>query len=146
MENNIAIDSYIREAFGVEGVDVRTYSPLALAYIGDCVFDLVVRSVVVGRGNTRPSQLHQRTSRIVCAHTQSEMIEALEGELTEEEADVYRRGRNAKSATVAKNATVADYRRATGFEALLGYLYLTDRLPRILELTRRGTELLQIGV
>lgn len=144
MERNIAIDSYIREAFGVEEVDIRSYSPLALAYIGDCVFDLVVRSVVVGRGNTRPSRLHQRASSIVRAHTQSELIGVLEGELTEEEADIYRRGRNAKSATVAKNATVADYRRATGFEALLGYLYLTDRLPRILELTRRGMELLQI--
>ena len=130
------IDSYIREKFQVPDVDIKTYSPLAVAYIGDGVFDLVIRSVVVGKGNTRANQLHQRTSQIVKAHTQAEIIEFLQDQLTQEEADVYRRGRNAKSPTMAKNATMADYRKATGLEALVGYLYLTDRFERLVELIR----------
>lgn len=138
------IDSYIREQFDVPDVDIRTYSPLALAYIGDGVFDLVIRSVVVGKGNTRANQLHQRTSQIVKAHTQALMIEYLQDQLTEEEAEIYRRGRNAKSPTMAKNATMADYRKATGLEALVGYLYLTDRFERVVELVRIGAEGLKL--
>ena len=71
------IDSYIKEQFGISEVDIRTYSPLTLAYIGDGIFDLVIRSVVVGKGNTRAGELHKRTSQIVKAHTQAEMIEKL---------------------------------------------------------------------
>ena len=138
------IDSYIREIFEVPDVDIRTYSPLTLAYIGDGVFDLVIRSVVVGKGNTRANQLHQRTSQIVKAHTQAEIIEFLQDQLTEEEADVYRRGRNAKSPTMAKNATMADYRKATGLEALVGYLYLTDRFERLVELIRMAADGLKL--
>ena len=138
------IDSYIRDCFGVKEVDIRTYSPLALAYIGDGIFDLVIRSVVVGRGNTRASQLHRRTSEVVKAHTQAEMIRVLEPMLSEEEAEVYRRGRNAKSPTMAKNATMSDYRNATGFEALMGYLYLSDRFDRILELTKTAVDRLEL--
>ena len=132
------IDAYIREQFELADVDIRTYSPLTLAYIGDCIFDLIIRSVVVGKGNTRPNQLHQRTSSIVKAHTQALIIEYLEPQLTQEEADIYRRGRNAKSYTMAKNATMSDYRRATGFEALIGYLYLKEDYTRMLELIRMG--------
>ena len=130
------IETYIKEQFDVPEVDIRTYSPLTLAYIGDGVFDLVIRSVVVGKGNTKANQLHDRTSQIVKAHTQAEIIEYLQEQLTEEEADVYRRGRNAKSPTMAKNATMADYRKATGLEALVGYLYLTDRFERLVSLIR----------
>lgn len=140
------IDSYIKEQFHIGQVDVRTYSPLALAYIGDGIFDLVIRSVIVGKGNTKASQLHYQTSHIVKAQSQALMIEALEGDLTEEEADVYRRGRNAKSPTMAKNASMSDYRKATGFEALMGYLYLTDRFERVVELTRLGLERAQISI
>lgn len=137
---DMKIDAYIKEQFAVDKIDIRTYSPLTLAYIGDGVFDLVIRTLVVGRGNTKASQLHQHTSHIVKAETQAKLIEALEEELTEEEADVYRRGRNAKSPTMAKNATMADYRKATGFEALMGYLYLKDDFPRMVELTRLGLD------
>ena len=70
------IDSYIKEQFGIAEVDIRTYSPLTLAYIGDGIYDLVIRSVVVGKGNTRAGELHKRTSQIVKAHTQAEMMEA----------------------------------------------------------------------
>lgn len=125
---------YISDKFEVEDKDIRTYSPLTLAYIGDGVFDLVIRSVVVGKGNTSPNNLHKHTSQIVKAATQAAMIDALEDVLTEEEADAYRRGRNAKSHSVAKNASVGDYRKATGFESLIGYLYLCNRIDRIMEL------------
>ena len=132
------IDSYIKEQFDIHSVDVKTYSPLTLAYMGDGVFDLIIRSVVVGKGNTKASQLHQRTSQIVKAHSQSVLIETLVPYLTEEEMDVYRRGRNAKSPTMAKNASMSDYRKATGLEALMGYLYVTDQFERAVELVRLG--------
>ena len=144
MEN--MINSYIKEQFGIADVDIRTYSPLTLAYIGDGIFDIVIRSVVVAKGNSRANDLHKRTSKIVKAHTQALMIEALEGEITEEEADIYRRGRNAKSGTMAKNASMSDYRKATGFEALMGYLYLKDDFERIVFLTKRAMELLEIVI
>ena len=135
------IDAFIREQFNIKKQDIRTYSPLTLAYIGDGVFDLIIRTVVVDKGNTSPNELHRHTSSIVKAHTQALMAEALMEELTEEEHDVYRRGRNAKSFTTAKNATVADYRKATGFEALMGYLYLEDRFDRAVYLSRRALDL-----
>lgn len=98
------------------------------------------RSVVVGKGNTRAGELHKRTSQIVKAHTQAEMMEVLLPLLTEEEADIYRRGRNAKSPTMAKNATMSDYRKATGFEALMGWLYLQDEFERLVELVKIGVD------
>lgn len=130
----------IKHFFHVEDVDIRTYSPLTLAYIGDGIYDLVIRSIIVGHGNTKTSQLHQHTSHLVKAHTQSEMMEYLLPELTKEEENYYRRGRNAKSPTMAKNATMGDYRRATGFEALMGYLYLTDQFERLLYLVNTGLQ------
>ena len=136
----IKIDSKIRDYFDVEDVDIRTYSPLTLAYIGDGIYDLVIRSIIVGRGNTKASKLHMRTSQIVKANAQAQVIEAIEDLLTEEEEEIYKRGRNAKSPTMAKNASMKDYRKATGFEALVGYLYLQDRFERILELTKIGLE------
>lgn len=132
------INAYILDQFHIEQQDLRTYSPLTLAYIGDGVYDLVIRSIVVGRGNTSPSHLHKKTSGVVKAKAQSDMIEVLLEELTPEETAVYKRGRNAKSPTMAKNATMADYRRATGFEALMGYLYLNDEFERLMELVQLG--------
>lgn len=140
------IDSYLKEQFGISDVDVRTYSPLTLAYIGDGVYDLIIRSLVVAKGNTRAGELHRRTSQIVKAKTQAQMMEVLLPMLTEEEADVYRRGRNAKSSTMAKNATMSDYRKATGFEALIGYLYVQDKFERIVELVKAGCEALHLSL
>ncbi len=134
----IEIDKYIKQQFDIGDVDIRTYSPLTLAYIGDGIFDLVIRSIVVGKGNTKASQLHKRTSNVVKAASQSEMMERLLPVLTEEEQAVYKRGRNAKSPTMAKNATMSDYRRATGFEALMGYLYLDNQVERMMELIKIG--------
>ena len=129
-----SLNQQIKETFAIADVDIRTYSPLTLAYIGDGIFDVVIRSIVVGRGNTPVNQLHHKTSHIVKAHSQAMMAEVLLDEMTDTEKDIYRRGRNAKSHTKAKNATVMDYRSATGFEALMGYLYLTDEMDRILKL------------
>ncbi|MEY8391709.1 ribonuclease III [Lachnospiraceae bacterium] len=140
------INAYFLEKFGMESQDVRSYSPLVLAYIGDAIYDLVIRSLVVGKGNTHVNNLHRQASRLVKAHTQSELVKALMPELTEEELVVYKRGRNAKSPTIAKNATVGEYRRATGFEALMGYLYLEDNMDRIMELVLYGLGKIGKGV
>lgn len=130
----------LREAFGFADADLRTYSPLTLAYIGDSIYDLVIRTLLVKHGNAQPNKLHKRASAMVKASAQAEMIESLLPELTEEETAVYKRGRNAKSYTMAKNATMSDYRKATGFEALMGYLYLKEDLGRMIELIRLGLE------
>lgn len=128
----------IRRSFSCKEVDLRTYSPLTMAYIGDAIYDLVIRTVVVERGNRSANDLHRKTIQYVKAGAQAEMIEALSDVLTEEEAGIYRWGRNAKFYTKAKNATVQEYRKATGMEALLGYLYLTGRTERLLELVKEG--------
>ena len=130
--------SYIKELFQLEDTDIRTYSPLTLAYIGDAIYELVIRTILVEKGNTQVNKLNQRANRLVIASAQSEMIEKLKPHLTEEEMAVFKRGRNAKSYTMAKNATMSDYRRATGFEALMGYLYLTEQWERMLELIKLG--------
>lgn len=134
------LNEYILRQFGMEHVDIRRYSPLALAYIGDGIYYLVIRSMVVGKGNTQANQLHRQTSQLVKAQSQSKMIEVIKPVLTEEEMAVYKRGRNAKSPTMAKNATMSDYRRATGFEALMGYLYLENQMERMMELIKKGLE------
>lgn len=128
----------LKELFHLEDRDLRTYSPLTLAYIGDGVYELVIRTILVKKGNCPVNQLHKRASNLVKAGTQSHMMEILEPMLTEEELTVYKRGRNAHSPTMAKHATMADYRRATGFEALMGYLYLKEEYHRIFALVRAG--------
>lgn len=131
---------HFKELFGLGETDLRTYSPLTLAYIGDAIYELVIRTMLVEKGNAQVNKLHNRASRYVKASAQSDMAEKLKPFLTEEEAMVYKRGRNAKSYTMAKNATMSDYRRATGFEALMGYLYLAERWERMLELIKIGID------
>ena len=126
--------------FGLEEQDLRTYSPLTLAYIGDAIFELVVRTVLVERKNMQPEKLHKAATKIVKAETQALMIEGLKEELTEEELAVFKRGRNAKAVTRAKNASMSEYRRATGFEALMGYLYLKGDVERMIRLISMGVE------
>ena len=140
------LNKYLNEKFGIEGKDIRTYSPLTLAYIGDAIFDVIIRSILVNKGNTAVNKLHKRASDIVKAGTQSAFIKALMDDLTEEEADIYRRGRNSKPHTKAKNATTMDYLDATGFEAVVGYLYLTDNMDRICELVELGIERLELDI
>lgn len=129
---------YLWEQFGLGETDLRTYSPLTLAYIGDAIYDLIIRTLIVERGNSQPNRLHKRASTLVKASAQAEMIERLLPVLTEEEMSIYKRGRNAKSYTMAKNATMLDYRKATGFEALMGYLYLKGELERMIDLIKTG--------
>lgn len=139
-----SIDSfveYLKEEFHLEDKDLRTYSPLTLAYIGDAIFDLVIRTLLVKRGNCQPNKLHERAAKLVKASAQAQMIEHLMPELTDEEISIYKRGRNAKSYTKAKNATVSDYRKATGLEALMGYLYLREDTKRIIELIKKGLDM-----
>ena len=144
MEESISLLRLIKQSFDLKEVDIRTYSPLTLAYIGDSIYDLIIRTVVVERGNEPANKLHRKTVTFVKAGTQSEMIELLLPELTEEELAVYKRGRNAKAYTSAKNASIGDYRKATGLEALMGYLYLTDRPERIMELIQTGLQKLNM--
>ena len=140
MEKSINLKEVFMKEFGLEEQDLRTYSPLTLAYIGDAIFELVVRTVLVERKNMQPEKLHKAATKIVKAETQSLMIEGLKEELTEEELAVFKRGRNAKAVTRAKNASMSDYRRATGFEALMGYVYLKGDIERMIRLISMGVE------
>lgn len=142
MEKSVGFefDSYMKELFQMEEVDVSTYSPLTLAYIGDGIYDLIIRSIVVNHGNKQVNKLHKETSSLVQASTQSLMMRTMQEHLTEEEHGIYKRGRNAKSISPAKNQSITDYRRATGFEALLGYLYLKKEWKRMLDLVKIGLD------
>ena len=114
--------TYLKEQFELPDVDVKSYSPLVLAYIGDGIYELVIRTAVVK------------------ASAQAAMMEAILEDLTEEELAVYKRGRNAKTVSMAKHATMHDYRHATGFEALMGYLYLNHQMKRLIDLVKLGME------
>ena len=133
--------SEIQTAFRGKKQDVRTYSPLTLAYIGDAIYDLIIRTVVVERANRSANELHRITVRYVSAEAQSRIVESLIESFTEEELSVYRRGHNSKPHTMSKNASPADYLKATGFEAVLGYLYLQDKMERVLELVKKGIQM-----
>ena len=135
METNLM---QLKELFHLEDQDLRSYSPLTLAYIGDGVYELIIRTILVKKGNCPVNRLHKKASSLVKAGAQSAIMEVIEEKLTPEELSVYRRGRNAHSPTMAKHATMADYRRATGFEALMGYLYLKEDYTRMLTLVRMG--------
>lgn len=136
-------DSYMQEIFQMKEVDPGTYSPLTLAYIGDSIYDLVIKSLVVNEGNKQVQKLHKATSTLVQASVQSKMMRRMQEHLTEEEHAVFKRGRNAKSVSPAKNQSITDYRRATGFEALMGYLYLKKEWKRMLDLIKIGLESLE---
>ena len=135
METNLI---QLKELFHLEDQDLRSYSPLTLAYIGDGVYELIIRTILVKKGNCPVNRLHKKASSLVKAGAQSAIMEVIEEELTPEELSVYRRGRNAHSPTMAKHATMADYRRAPGFEDLMGYLYLKVDYTRMLTLVRMG--------
>ncbi|MFV0528131.1 MAG: Mini-ribonuclease 3 [Lachnospiraceae bacterium] len=131
---------YLLTLFGIEETDIRTYSPLTLAYIGDAAYEIVIRTILVEQGNCSVNHLHKRASRLVKASAQSEMAQYLMEAFTPEELAVYKRGRNAHSVTIAKHAKMSDYRRATGFEAVMGYLFLAKEWGRMLELIKIGLE------
>ena len=120
------------------------YNSLVLAYIGDTLYDLYVRTRLISENeNMLAHKLHVQAIKFVKAHGQSEAVKYIEPVLTEQELAAYKRGRNSKSFTVPKNADVGEYRRATGFEALLGWLYVSkeqDRLEEIMKLAYNATE------
>ena len=115
-------------------VDIREMNPLSLAFMGDGVLELLVRQHLVERSRLLPGKLHAEAVRYVSARSQFLEMKLLEPMLTEEEHAVFRRGKNANKATVAKHASVEEYRTSTGFECLLGWLYLKGRNERIMEL------------
>ncbi len=146
MEENLTslsgFSDFFKNTLKLKEVDIKSYSPLALAYIGDAVYELIVRTKVMNHGSTQVHNMHKKSARLVNAGAQAEIIRRLleDEDLTPEEVTAYKRGRNAKAVTTAKHATVADYRTATGFEALCGYLYLNGDLDRLVTLVGKGLE------
>ncbi|WP_418462296.1 Mini-ribonuclease 3 [Frisingicoccus sp.] len=139
MEESVSVlQRKFRETFGIGPLELRNYSPLTLAYIGDAAYELVIRSIIVEQGNAPVNKLHKRSSRLVKAKTQAEAAARLMDVFTEEELAVYKRGRNARSHTMAKNAEMTDYRMATGFEAVMGYLHLKQDYERMVTLVSLG--------
>lgn len=120
-----------------DGVPVGQLSPIVLAYIGDAVFEVYIRQMLIAKVVRKPNELHRAAVRYVSAAAQAKLLRRWEPLLTEEEADIARRGRNAKSGQPPKNADPGDYRHATGLECLVGYLYYRgerDRLETLISL------------
>ena len=136
----ISFEESLNQTFRLSEKDWKMYSPLTLAYIGDAAYELIIRTIFVKQANCQPQKLHQKVTSLVSAKAQSKMIESLLPVLTEEEAAIYRRGRNSKPYTKAKNASMTEYLEATGFEAVMGYLYLQREYNRMNELVLLGLE------
>lgn len=130
----------IISAFPAPSVDIRTYSPMALAFLGDGVYSMIVRTLVVSKGSRQAEKLHNETSLLVRASAQAAIVRALQEDLTEEEMTMVRRGRNSNPVHHTRHASLEDYLAATGLECLIGWLYLQDRTDRILELLAAGME------
>ena len=124
---------------------VDLWPPLAWAYLGDVVYDWYIRWHVLCDANLRPKQLHQRTTKYVSAAAQSISLAAILSELTEKEKEIVQRGRNAKSNHTAKNASIFEYTQATGFEALLGYLYGHGQEDRLMALMARAKDAIDLN-
>ncbi|AMA74472.1 MULTISPECIES: Mini-ribonuclease 3 [Aneurinibacillus] len=126
--------------------DPRQINALALAYMGDAVLEVRVRQHLIAAGEVKPNLLQRAAVRYVSAKAQASIVEGIWERLTEEEKAVLKRGRNAKSATVPKNANIAEYRLSTGFEALLGFLYLTRQEKRLDEILSYALEWVDSGL
>lgn len=120
--------------------DAYNMNAVVLAFIGDAVHTLAVRTELALTHTSKTDKLHVLTSKRVKASAQAELLDSIKDDLNETETEIYMRGRNAHTATVAKNATIADYKKATGFEAVIGYLYLTGQTGRIKELLSKTVE------
>ena len=132
---------YLLKPFNIERKEAKEFSPLVLAYIGDAVYELIVRSILVSMGNRPVNKLNKDATSLVKAGAQSEIIKLISDKLSEEEYTVFKSGRNSSPHTMAKNASMTDYKYATGFEALIGFLYLDNRCDRALELVKLGIDL-----
>ena len=139
----ISLEDSLDTVFGLSSKDWKLYSPLTLAYLGDAVYEMVIRTICGKRTNMQTQKLHRKVTGYVSAKAQAKMMDALLKELTEEDASIYRRGRNSKPYTKAKNASMEEYLKATGFEALVGYLYLQKEYERMNALIAHGIEALQ---
>ena len=137
MEESLSI---VQEMFPMNEAKLRTYSALSFAYIGDAVYELIIRTVITSRGNMKPNKYHQHVIEYVNARGQVRIMEKIRPHLTEEENVIFRRGKNAKPPTCAKNQSLHDYHIATGFEALVGYLYLGGQMRRLMELLDIGLQ------
>ena len=117
-------------------LDVNLINGIALAFEGDAVYSMYIRRHLIFQGQTKPNQLHRLATRYVSAKAQASLIEKMLNQevLTEKELDIYKRGRNAHSHTKAKNTDVITYKMSTGFEAVMGYLHMTEDLTRLEEL------------
>jgi ribonuclease-3 family protein len=133
-QNLLSMTAYIKRAWNLPDTDIKSYSGLTLAYIGDAIYELVIRTFVVEQGNAPVNKLHKQVVKLVQATAQARLYHTIQDMLTEDERAIYKRGRNSKSFTSAKNADIVEYRTATGLEALFGYLYLTNQTARLLEL------------
>lgn len=114
--------------------EVLKIHPVTLAFVGDAVYSLYVREKLVKAGEDKPGVYQKAASAAVSARGQNELLQKIESLFTEEEAEIFRRARNSRKNSKAKNATAAEYNRSTGFEAVVGYLYLTENFPRIEEI------------
>ena len=132
---------YLLKPFNIERKEATEFSPLVLAYIGDAVYELIIRSVLVSMGNRPVNKLNKDATSLVKASAQSEIIKLISDNLSDKEYTVFKRGRNSSPHTMAKNASMTDYKYATGFEALIGFLYLDNRCDRALELIKLGVDL-----
>ena len=130
----------IKQNMDLDDIDTVNYSPLTFAFIGDAVYEVVIRTMIVDEANRSANDLHQESSNYAKASTQAKLSEILMDDFDEEELAVFKRGRNAKINTKAKNASLSDYKKATGFEAVVGYLYLEGKTDRMLELIKKGLE------
>lgn len=119
---------------------VNQMSPLTWAYIGDAVYELWIRTHLVDMTNLKPNKLHIESVQFVKAKAQADILEQIENDLTEQEKEIVRRGRNTQTHHIAKNATMKDYMYATAFEALIGYLYLTKQEQRLQEIGNKILE------
>ena len=141
---NQPIQDLLKITSGEFSHKANTYSPLALAYIGDGVYEIFIRTYVMNKGNRSVNKMHKASRELVRASSQSKMYHLIEELLTEEEQAVLRRGRNAKSNSIPKNGDMTEYRHATGLEALIGYLYVDGKVDRIKELIDTGLD--KLGV
>ena len=123
--------------------EAKMMQPLVLAYVGDAIFELFIRNYLVNKKSGHVNEYHKESTYYVRAGAQSEKVHALEAGLTDEEWTIVKRGRNQKSATVPKNADLTDYKYATGFEALLGYLFYTGDYERLITIMGKATEIIE---
>jgi len=135
-----AIIGNMRKDFDIKPMDVMNLNPLVLAYIGDAVYEVYIRTMLVINNKTNVNMLHKMSVKYVKAKAQSDIVHRIMDKLTQDEQDAVRRGRNAKSATAPKHADITDYRYSTGYEAMIGYLYLTNNTERLIEILRLSVE------